>query len=306
VRNIATLAAEMVVCLGYCEAGKDGARHTAAVCVSGDGVLGRHRKVYLSPAEAVLHTSGEGLRAFDTPAGRVSMMIDYDKTFPEAARGLAADGAEIVACLSAWATSSRSPGPARDRQARLFDLYDWVRAAENQVVFVSANQAGVMNGIRFLGQAKVVDPSGDIRARTGAKPAVVVAEFDVKAAIAAARLSRHHPQRAHTRALSRLIRALKGRRQWTTTSSPEMPSAPPGVTWPRRPASSPAPSASCTACSGTSRMPVPRKTWCRRPICGLSPLCRVIRAARPPACGCSPSRSGSPRITCAGRIAVPG
>jgi nitrilase len=191
-RNIATLAAEMVVCLGYCEAGKDGARHTAAVCVSGDGVLGRHRKVYLSPAEAVLHTAGAGFRAFDTPAGRVGMMIDYDKTFPESARGLAGDGAEIVACLSSWATSSRSPGPARDRQSRLFDVYDWVRAAENQVVFVSANQAGVMNGTRFLGQAKVVDPSGDIRARTGAKPAVVVAELDVKAAIAGARLSRHH------------------------------------------------------------------------------------------------------------------
>lgn len=182
----------MVVCLGYCEAGPDGERYTAAVCVSGDGVLGRHRKVYLSPAEAALHTAGEGFSAFDTPVGRLGMMTDYDKTFPESGRGLAADGAEIVACLSAWATSSRSPSPVRDRQARLFDFYDCVRAAENQVVFVSANQAGVMNGTRFLGQAKVVDPSGDIRAKTGSRPDLVVAELDVKAAIAGARRLRHH------------------------------------------------------------------------------------------------------------------
>jgi len=192
IRKVATLAGEMVVCLGYCEAGQDGERYTAAVCVSGDGVLGRHRKVHLSPAEAALHTAGAGFRAFDTPVGRLGMMTDYDKTFPESGRELAADGAEVLACLASWATSSRSPSPVRDRQARLFDFYDCVRAAENQVVFVSANQAGVMNGTRFLGQAKVVDPSGDIRARTGATPAIVVAEFDVKAAIAGARRVRHH------------------------------------------------------------------------------------------------------------------
>jgi predicted amidohydrolase len=191
IAKVIAMAGEMVVCFGFCEA--DGPhRYNTALCVTGDGILGKHRKVHQPPAERAIYAAGNEFAGFDTPVGRLGMMIDYDKTFPEAARGLAADGAEIVACLSSWATSSRSPGPARDRQARLFDLYDWVRAAENQVVFVSANQAGVMNGTRFLGQAKVVDPSGDIRARTGAKPAVVVAEFDVKAAIAAARLSRHH------------------------------------------------------------------------------------------------------------------
>ena len=43
------MAGEMVVCVGYCEA--DGAsRYNAALCVSGDGVLGRHRKVHQPPA----------------------------------------------------------------------------------------------------------------------------------------------------------------------------------------------------------------------------------------------------------------
>jgi nitrilase len=76
------------------------------------------------------------------------MMLDYDKAFPESARSLASGGARIVACLCAWATSSRTQSLARDRQARLFDVYDCVRAVENQVVFVSANQAGVMHGTR--------------------------------------------------------------------------------------------------------------------------------------------------------------
>jgi len=64
-------------------------RYNAAVCVSGDGVLGRHRKVHQPPGEIGVYAPGEGFAAFDTPAGRVGMLIDYDKTFPESARSLA-------------------------------------------------------------------------------------------------------------------------------------------------------------------------------------------------------------------------
>ncbi len=122
------------------------------------------------------------------------MLIDYDKTFPEAARTLALDGAEILACLSAWPTSltNRAPRLAQDRQARLFDLYDQARAAENQVVLVSSNQTGAMGGMRFLGQAKVVGPGGDILARTWSKAGLAVAELDVAEEIARARRVLHH------------------------------------------------------------------------------------------------------------------
>ena len=40
------------------------------------------------------------------------MLIDYDKTFPEAARTLALDGARIIACLSRVAGQS-SPSARR-------------------------------------------------------------------------------------------------------------------------------------------------------------------------------------------------
>jgi predicted amidohydrolase len=191
--RVSRLAAEMTVCVGYCEADGD-ARYNAAVCVSGDGVLGSHRKVHLPAGEVAAYTPGDSFDAFDTPVGRIGMLIDYDKTFPESARSLALAGAEIVACLSAWPTSitNRSPRMAQDRQARLFDLYDQARAAENQVVLASANQTGVMGGMRFLGQAKVVGPGGDILARTWAKAGLAVADIDVAAEIERARRVLHH------------------------------------------------------------------------------------------------------------------
>jgi predicted amidohydrolase len=122
------------------------------------------------------------------------MLLDYDKTFPEAARSLAIDGAEILACLSAWPTSitNRAPRSREDRQARLFDLYDQARAAENQVVLASSNQTGVMGGMRFLGQAKVVGPGGEILARTWSKAGLAVAELAVAAEITTARRVLNH------------------------------------------------------------------------------------------------------------------
>jgi predicted amidohydrolase len=191
--SVAALAAEMVVCVGYCEADGDD-RYNSAVCVTGDGVLGRHRKVHLPAGEVAAYRAGDRFAAFDTPAGRIGMLIDYDKTFPEAARSLALDGADIIACLSAWPTSltNRAPRLAQDRQAWLFDLYDCARAAENQLVLVSANQTGAMGGMRFLGQSKVVGPAGNILARTWGRAGLAVAELDVAAQIAAARRVLHH------------------------------------------------------------------------------------------------------------------
>ena len=191
--RVAALAGEMVVCVGYCEADGD-ERYNAAVCVSGDGVLGRHRKVHLPAGEVAAYRAGDSFAAFDTPVGRVGMLIDYDKTFPESARSLALDGAQILACLSAWPASitNRAPRIAQDRQSWLFDLYDCARAAENQVVLVSANQTGAIGGMRFLGQAKVVGPGGDILARTWSKAGIAVAELDVEQEIANARRVLHH------------------------------------------------------------------------------------------------------------------
>lgn len=192
--RVIALAGPMVVCFGYAEEGPAGALYNSALCVSGDGVLGRHRKVHQPAGESLVYAAGDSFAAFDTPVGRLGMLIDYDKTFPEAARTLALDGAAILACLSAWPASvtDRASRLPQDRQSRLFDLYDSARAAENQVVWVSANQTGVMGGLRFLGQAKIVGPGGDILARTSSKGGLAVAEIDVEAELARSRRILHH------------------------------------------------------------------------------------------------------------------
>jgi predicted amidohydrolase len=191
--RLVKIAGDMTVCVGYCEA--DGAtRYNSAICVTGDGVLGRHRKVHQPAAETRAYAAGDAFRAFDTPVGRMGMLIDYDKTFPEASRALAGDGAEILAFLSAWPASltNRAPRLAVDRQTRLFDLYDHARAAENQVVVVSANQTGRYGRLTFLGRAKIVGPGGDRRGPCTSGATLVRARLDVRAEIDRARAVLHH------------------------------------------------------------------------------------------------------------------
>lgn len=193
IRRLAALAGDLVVCAGYCEA--DGPRrYNSAVCVSGDGVLGRHRKVHQPLREDASYAAGDRFTAFDTPVGRLGMMICYDKAFPEAARALALDGAQIVACLSAWPAARTNPAPdlAQDRWTRRFDLFDRARALENQVVWVSANQAGTFGSLRFVASAKVVDPGGDVLAGTGITAGMAVADLDVPAALDGARRAMAH------------------------------------------------------------------------------------------------------------------
>ena len=186
-------AGPMTVCLGYAEEADVG-RYNAAICVSGDGVLGTHRKVHQPAGEGLAYLAGNAFTAFDTPVGRLGMLIDYDKTFPESARALALDGAQVIAALSAWPASvtDRASRLPADRQSRLFDLYDCARAAENQVVVASSNQTGVMGSLRFLGQAKVVGPGGDILVNTGSKGGLAKVTIDIEAEIARARKILNH------------------------------------------------------------------------------------------------------------------
>lgn len=192
IRRLVDLAGDLVVTAGFCERGDDasgGLPYNSCVAVTGDGVLGRHRKVHQPLSEHYSYAAGDRFAAFDTPVGRMGMMICYDKAFPEAARALAVDGARVVVCMSAWPSSRTNAAPvlADDRWTRRFDLFDRARALENQIVWVSANQAGEFGSMRLVASAKIVDPGGEVLATTGTEAGLAVASVDVDDAVDSAR-----------------------------------------------------------------------------------------------------------------------
>jgi predicted amidohydrolase len=192
-RRLAALARELTVCVGFAEDGGD-LVHTSAACVSGDGLLGLHRKVREPLAGGREPSAGDAVAAFDTPVGRIGMLVCSDKSSPAAARALALDGAEILACLSAWPCSraATSEHLQDDCQWRLSELWDRARAAENQVVVASANQTGLFGSRRFFGGARIVGPGGDALAATGTHPGLAIARVDVASIVARARRAMAH------------------------------------------------------------------------------------------------------------------
>ncbi|SDE75885.1 carbon-nitrogen hydrolase family protein [Pseudonocardia oroxyli] len=186
--RLASLAGDLVVTAGFCERDGD-TLYNAAVCVTGDGILGSYRKVHQPLQEGATYTAGDRFEAFDSPVGRIGMQICWDKGFPEAARALALDGARLIVSMSAWPLSAtnRHPDPTQDRWARRFDLFDRARALENQVVWVAANQSGSFGALDFVANAKIVDPGGEVVAATGYAEGLVTADFDLQADIDAHR-----------------------------------------------------------------------------------------------------------------------
>ena len=192
-RHIAALAREMTVVVGFCELdGPD--RYNSAAVLTGDGLLHVHRKVHQPLGEDLHYDAGDRFRAVDTPVGRLGTLICYDKAFPESARALALDGAEVITSVSAWPASRTATAGdlAEDRWRHRFDLFDRARALENQVVWLSANQTGTFGSLRFVGNAKVVGPGGDVRAETGSGPGMAVAAVDLTAELDTARRAMFH------------------------------------------------------------------------------------------------------------------
>jgi predicted amidohydrolase len=100
-REIAA-SADAYLVAGLIERDADsGQLYNSAVLVGPSGVCGTYRKLHLAGEDRAWATPGDlGLPTFDIPAGRIGVLIGYDALFPEAARSLALDGADIIACPS--------------------------------------------------------------------------------------------------------------------------------------------------------------------------------------------------------------
>src|SRR4051812_42583879 len=73
IARLCEIAGDTVVCAGFTEIGS----FSSAVCVSGEGILGHQRKVHIPPSEVGAFQPGEGFAAFDTPVGRIGMLVCY-------------------------------------------------------------------------------------------------------------------------------------------------------------------------------------------------------------------------------------
>ncbi|MEO1998418.1 MAG: carbon-nitrogen hydrolase family protein [Planctomycetaceae bacterium] len=136
----------------------DGARvFNTAVLVGPDGLVARYRKVHLPYLGVDRFTSlgDEPFAVHDVDGVRIGINICYDASFPEGARSLAIQGADLVVLPTNW------PPGAAAVAAHVINT----RAMENGVYFMAVNRLGDEGGFRFIGQSCICGPDGQTLAR---------------------------------------------------------------------------------------------------------------------------------------------
>jgi predicted amidohydrolase len=152
--------------------------YNTAVLVGPDGVVGSYRKVHQPGDEKHLYHPGDGFTVFETPLGRIGLLICYDLCFPESTRSLALSGTDLLVLPTAWGVDDPAGPVADDRMVAAFDLFTRVRALENQTWFVGANLVGTLGDFTYPGGSRVVGPDGVVRADTGPAEGIALATVD--------------------------------------------------------------------------------------------------------------------------------
>jgi predicted amidohydrolase len=162
----------MVIVGSLPEPHEDKVYNTAYVLDKGE-LKGTYRKLHLFSLmqEDRFFDAGDGWLVAETSVGRVGVFICYDLRFPELARRLALEGAEILVVPGEW------PKPRQEHWRTLLRA----RAIENQLFVVSANCCGVVGKLDFFGMSMIIDPKGEVLAEGGYEPAAVAATLDFDA-----------------------------------------------------------------------------------------------------------------------------
>ena len=111
VQTLSLLAKELNVYImaGYAESVDiPGRIYNSTVFIDDQGVtIGNARKVYLWGDEKKKFRAGENFNVYDTPIGKIGILICYDIEYPEPSRIMALKGAELVVVTSVWSIPAK-------------------------------------------------------------------------------------------------------------------------------------------------------------------------------------------------------
>ena len=123
----------------------------------------------LRSRESLVFSHGDSISIADTELGKIGIIICYDIRFPETARSLALQGAEIILVPAAFNTIS---GEAH------WDIFFRCRAVENQVFLAAACPArDPKSQYVTYGHSRIIDPWGTVVAEAGIEEEIIFADI---------------------------------------------------------------------------------------------------------------------------------
>ena len=166
-----------------------GLYHNTAVVIEKDGsIAGKYRKMHIpdDPAyyEKFYFTPGDlGFHPVDTSVGRLGVLVCWDQWYPEAARLMALQGAEMLVYPTAIGYESSDTDEEKQRQREAWTTVMRGHAVANGLPVVAVNRVGYepdpsgqTGGIQFWGSSFAAGPQGELlyRASESKEESVVV------------------------------------------------------------------------------------------------------------------------------------
>ena len=116
--------------------------------------------------------SDDGFKVFDTPFGKVGIVVCFDRHYPESIRTEAIMGADIVLI------------PTVNTKSEPSEMFEWelrVQAFQNSVAIAMCNRVGVEGEMDFSGESIVVDANGNVIAKADDKEQIIYVDIDLHA-----------------------------------------------------------------------------------------------------------------------------
>lgn len=152
-----------------------GLYHNTAVVLERDGTIaGKYRKMHIpdDPAyyEKFYFTPGDlGFHPIDTSVGRLGVMVCWDQWYPEAARLMAMQGAELLIYPTAIGYAASDDKAEQERQREAWTTVMRGHAVANGLPVVAVNRVGFepdpsvqTEGIQFWGSSFAAGPQGEM------------------------------------------------------------------------------------------------------------------------------------------------
>ena len=166
-----------------------GLYHNTAVVIEADGsIAGKYRKMHIpdDPAyyEKFYFTPGDmGFRPIDTSVGRLGVLVCWDQWYPEAARLMALQGAQLLIYPTAIGYALSDTPDEQQRQREAWTTVQRGHAVANGLPVITVNRTGFepdpsgqTEGIQFWGSSFVAGPQGELhyQASTDEEESIIV------------------------------------------------------------------------------------------------------------------------------------
>lgn len=159
---------QVIIVTSLFERRAPGLYHNTAVVFEKDGTIaGKYRKMHIpdDPGyyEKFYFTPGDlGFKPIQTSVGKLGVLVCWDQWYPEAARLMALQGAELLIYPTAIGYDPNDTHEEQERQRMAWQTVQRGHAVANGLPVITVNRCGEEDGVPFWGTSFVAGPQGEL------------------------------------------------------------------------------------------------------------------------------------------------